>query len=136
MAVTAFLTAGLVTKFWKVNLFPVLVRLPDDVINDFYGYALPEMSIHRIHYLALALSHLVVTFGVAIQLWTPTRWIGADVAGLCSDSALHPPPCRGQTTIAGRAALRLRGPSSWSSSWVSYIRTLRSDSYLGRTIGS
>jgi hypothetical protein len=75
VAVAAFLTAGLVTKFWKVNLFPLLVWLPDDVINHFYGYALAEMSIHRIHYLALALSHLLVTIGVAIQLWRPTRWV-------------------------------------------------------------
>lgn len=75
VAVTAVLTAGLLTKFWKVNLFPLLVWLPDDVINDFYGYALAEMSIHRIHYLALALSHLLVTGGVAIQLWRPRRWV-------------------------------------------------------------
>lgn len=74
-ALTAFLTVGLVTRFWKVNLFPILVWFPDDFVNASYAYDVEMMSIHRIHELALALSHLLITFGVAIQLWKPTRRI-------------------------------------------------------------
>jgi hypothetical protein len=74
-ALTAFLAVGLVTQFWRVNLVPILVWFPDSFVNDFYASEIETFSIHRIHYLALGLSHLLVTFGVVIQLWKPMKWI-------------------------------------------------------------
>lgn len=76
-AVIALLLAGIGVVFWKVNLFWVLAWLPGDFLERFYASELESGQItgpfgpHIIHYLALSASHVVVLFGLALQLRRP-----------------------------------------------------------------
>jgi hypothetical protein len=69
-AVVGLLVLGLAIQWWVV-VTPVLVWFPDDFVNDFFASRLDEFAIHRIHRLALALSHVIILVGLAIQFQRP-----------------------------------------------------------------
>ncbi|HSJ36163.1 MAG TPA: hypothetical protein VLB85_14020 [Acidimicrobiia bacterium] len=67
---TGLLVLALTIQWWVV-LTPALVWLPDGFVNDFFSPRVDDFAIHRIHRLALALSHVVVLFGLASQFRRP-----------------------------------------------------------------
>lgn len=69
-AVVALLVFGLAVQWWVV-VTPLLVWFPDDFVNDFFASRVDEFAIHRIHRLALALSHVIVLVGLAVQFRRP-----------------------------------------------------------------
>jgi hypothetical protein len=76
-AVIVLLLAGIGVVFWKVNLFWALAWLPGDFLERFYASELESANIsgpfgpHIIHLLALSTSHVIVLFGLAMQLRRP-----------------------------------------------------------------
>ena len=66
-AVVGLLCLGLAIQWWVV-MTPVLVWFPDDFVNEFFASRVDEFAAHRIHRLALALSHVIVLIGLAVQL--------------------------------------------------------------------
>jgi hypothetical protein len=56
---------------WWVVLTPAMVWLPDGFVNDFFSSRVDDFAIHRIHRLALALSHVVVLIGLGLQFRRP-----------------------------------------------------------------
>ena len=68
--VAGLLVLALAIQWWVV-LTPAVVWLPDGFVNDFFSSRVDDFSIHRIHRLALALSHVVVLIGLALQFRRP-----------------------------------------------------------------
>lgn len=68
--VAGLLVLALAIQWWVV-LTPVVVWFPDGFVNDFFSSRVDDLAIHRIHRLALALSHVVVLIGLAIQFRRP-----------------------------------------------------------------
>lgn len=68
--VLGLLVLALAIQWWVV-VTPVLVWLPDGFVNDFFSSRVDDFAIHRIHRLALALSHVMVLVGLAIQFHRP-----------------------------------------------------------------
>jgi hypothetical protein len=68
--VLGLLVLGLTIQWW-VMVTPALVWFPDDFVNDFFSSRVDEFAIHRIHRLALALSHVIVLVGLAVQFCRP-----------------------------------------------------------------
>jgi hypothetical protein len=56
---------------WWVVVTPALVWFPDGFVNDFFSSRVDDFAIHRIHRLALALSHVVVLVGLVLQFRRP-----------------------------------------------------------------
>jgi len=77
-SIVILILVGINAVFWKVNLFPVLAWLPEDVLERLYASQLEFDNVegafapHVIHYLALSASHVMVIFGLALQLWRPS----------------------------------------------------------------
>jgi hypothetical protein len=75
-AVIAILLVG-IGLFWKLNLFWLLAWLPADFLERFYASQLEFDHVtgpfgpHIVHYLALSASHVIVIFGLALQLRRP-----------------------------------------------------------------
>lgn len=76
-AVVAILLVGIGVVFWKVNLFWLLAWLPGVFLERFYvsqlefDHVTGPFGPHVIHYLALSASHVIVIFGLALQLRRP-----------------------------------------------------------------
>jgi hypothetical protein len=68
--VVGLLVLGLAVQWWVVAT-PLLVWFPDDFVNDFFASRVDDFAIHRIHRLALALSHVIVLVGLAVQFRRP-----------------------------------------------------------------
>lgn len=68
--VIGLLVLGLAVQWWVV-VTPLLVWFPDGFVNDFFASRVDDFAIHRIHRLALALSHVIVLVGLAIQFRRP-----------------------------------------------------------------
>lgn len=68
--VLGLLVLALAIQWWVV-LTPALVWLPDDFVNDFFSSRVDDFAVHRIHRLALALSHVTVLVGLAMQFRRP-----------------------------------------------------------------
>jgi hypothetical protein len=90
-SIVILILVGINVVFWKVNLFPVLAWLPEDVLERLYASQLEFDNVegafapHVIHYLALSASHVMVIFGLALQLrrpWTKTAPIWQASGGL------------------------------------------------------
>lgn len=64
--VVSLLVLALVIQWWVV-LTPALVWFPDGFVDDFFSSRVDAFAIHRIHRLALALSHVVLLIGLVIQ---------------------------------------------------------------------
>lgn len=71
-AVVGLLVLALAIQWWVV-ITPVVVWFPDAFVDDFFSSRVDQFSIHRIHRLALALSHVVVLIGLVIQFRRPER---------------------------------------------------------------
>ncbi|MGH8923339.1 MAG: hypothetical protein ACRDWA_01650 [Acidimicrobiia bacterium] len=89
--VIALLLAGIGVVFWKVNLFWIFAWLPGDVLERFYASQLELDHVsgpfgpHISHYLALSASHVIVLFGLALQLrrpWTKVALIWQSAGAL------------------------------------------------------
>ncbi|MGH2656554.1 MAG: hypothetical protein ACRDIZ_07645 [Actinomycetota bacterium] len=76
-AVIALLLANIGGLFWKVNLFWFFAWLPEDFLERLYASQLEfdriggSFAPHVVHYLALSASHVMVLFGLALQLRRP-----------------------------------------------------------------
>jgi len=76
-AVVTLLLVAIGLVFWKVNLFWILAWLPGDFLERFYASQLEFDHVtglfapHIVHYLALSASHVIVLFGLAVQLRRP-----------------------------------------------------------------
>lgn len=68
--VLGLLVLALAIQWWVV-LTPALVWFPDGFVNDFFSSRVDDFAIHRIHRLALALSHVLVLIGLALQFRRP-----------------------------------------------------------------
>lgn len=68
--VAGLLVLALAIQWWVV-LTPAVVWLSDGFVNDFFSSRVDDFAIHRIHRLALALSHVVVLIGLALQFRRP-----------------------------------------------------------------
>ena len=68
--VVALLVMGLALQWWVV-LTPVLIWFSDSFVNDFFASRVEVFAMHRIHRLALALSHVIVLVGLAVQFRRP-----------------------------------------------------------------
>lgn len=68
--VVGLLVLALAIQWWVV-VTPALVWFPDDFVNDFFASRVDDFAIHRIHRLALALSHVTVLVGLAMQFRRP-----------------------------------------------------------------
>lgn len=68
--VVGLLVLGLAVQWWVV-VTPLLVWFPDVFVNDFFASRVDDFAIHRIHRLALALSHVIVLAGLAVQFRRP-----------------------------------------------------------------
>jgi len=90
-SIVILLVVAMTVVFWKLNVFPVLAWLPEDVLERLYASQLEFDNVegafapHVIHYLALSASHVMVLFGLALQLrrpWTKTAPIWQASGGL------------------------------------------------------
>ena len=90
-AVIALLLVNIGGLFWKVNLFWLFAWLPEDFLERFYASQLEfdrvggPFAPHVVHYLALSASHVMVLFGLALQLrrpWTKVAPIWQAAGGL------------------------------------------------------
>lgn len=90
-SIVTVLVVGMTVAFWKLNLFPILAWLPEDVLERLYASQLEFDKVegafvpHIIHYLALSASHVMVLFGLALQLrrpWTKVAPIWQASGGL------------------------------------------------------
>ena len=90
-SIVILLVVAMTVVFWKLNVFPVLAWLPEDVQERLYASQLEfdrvdgAFAPHIIHYLALSASHVMVLFGLALQLrqpWTRTAPIWQASGGL------------------------------------------------------
>jgi hypothetical protein len=76
-AVIVLLVASLGGLFWKVNLLWLFAWLPEDSLERLYASQLQfdrvggPFAPHVVHYLALSASHVMVLFGLALQLRRP-----------------------------------------------------------------
>lgn len=70
--VVGLLVLGLAIQWWVV-VTPALIWLPDGFVNDFFASRVDDFAIHRIHRLALALSHVTVLIGLVLQFRRPER---------------------------------------------------------------
>lgn len=68
--VAGLLVLALAIQWWVV-LTPAVVWLPDGLVNDIFSSRVDDFAIHRIHRLALALSHVLVMIGLALQFRRP-----------------------------------------------------------------
>jgi hypothetical protein len=77
--------------FWKVNLFWMLAWLPEDFLERVYASQLEFDHVtgpfgpHIVHYLTLSASHVIVLFGLALQLrrpWTKVALIWQSAGAL------------------------------------------------------
>jgi hypothetical protein len=90
-SIVILLVVAMTVAFWKLNFFPVLAWLPEDVLERLYASQLEFDKVegafapHIIHYLALSASHVMVLFGLALQLrrpWTKVAPIWQASGGL------------------------------------------------------
>jgi hypothetical protein len=76
-AVIALLLMGVGLVFWKMNLFWILAWLPGGFLERFYASQLEFDHVagpfgpHIVHYLALSATHVIVLFGLVLQLRRP-----------------------------------------------------------------
>jgi hypothetical protein len=90
-SIVILLLVGMNVVFWKLHLFPFLAWLPEDVLERVYASQLEFDGVegafapHVIHYLALSATHVMVLFGLVLQLrqpWTKTAPIWQASVGL------------------------------------------------------
>lgn len=68
--VAGLLVLALAIQWWVV-VTPAMIWLPDGFVDEFFSSRVDDFAIHRIHRLALALSHVVVLIGLALQFRRP-----------------------------------------------------------------
>jgi len=90
-SIVILLLVGMNVAFWKLHLFPVLAWMPEDFLERFYSDFWSSAGVdgaftpHIIHLLALSASHVMVLFGLALQLrrpWTKTAPMWQAAGGL------------------------------------------------------
>ena len=90
-SIVILLVVAMSVAFWKLNLFPVFAWLPGDVLERLYASQLAfdrvegSFAPHIIHYLGLSAGHVMVLFGLALQLrrpWTKVAPIWQASGGL------------------------------------------------------
>lgn len=72
LVVVGLLVLVLAVQWWVV-VTPIFVWFPDGFVNDVFAPRVDEFSIHRIHRLALALSHVMVLVGLILQFRRPAE---------------------------------------------------------------
>ena len=70
-AAIGLLTFGLVFVEWWPLTLPVVVWLPDTVVNDFLADWVDQASIHRIHLMAKGLAHVLIASSLVVQFRRP-----------------------------------------------------------------